>query len=390
MRGRSGLILIEIVKLFILVIVVQSFFNSKSGTRLNRFLPTPFWIYFLPMVFGTLGLFDPTAQFPNGVFVYDFIGRQVLPMALILMLIGTPIAALLRLGGKATIAMTLGTLTMFIGAIFAFTLLSPLLPEDGHKQIGALLATWTGGSANMLAAKEALTLADLDLAPLVITDTFLAYLWMAFLLLGTNFQNKFGFQPADNISFTTSALITNEKSSKLHLLILLAVTAVLSQIMIFLGGLADLYWGFFNARAWTLLITSTLTILLACTPLKIMEKWGASKWGIVFLYMVLAGIGAKTSLSALSQTPVYLLFGILMFFTHGILMFFGGKLLKIPLYLLATASQANVGGPVSAPIVAAMYNPGATQFGVLMGLIGQVLGTYVGLIGAWVCFTLKL
>jgi uncharacterized membrane protein len=46
--------------------------------------------------------------------------------------------------------------------------------------------------------------------------------------------------------------------------------------------------------------------------------------------------------------------------------------------------MANIGGAVSAPIVASVYQPAMAPVGLLMAVLGYILGTYVGLGVAWV------
>ncbi len=67
--------------------------------RLLRFLPVPFWCYFLPMIAGSLGWIPRESGF------YTFVSRQILPVCLVLLLIGTDLKALGRIGGKATALM---------------------------------------------------------------------------------------------------------------------------------------------------------------------------------------------------------------------------------------------------------------------------------------------
>jgi uncharacterized membrane protein len=121
------------------------------------------------------------------------------------------------------------------------------------------------------------------------------------------------------------------------------------------------------------------------TPLQKFESWGASKSGQFLLYLVLVSIGAKTTLGAAMDAPVYFAFGFLILFFHGVMMFAAGRFFKLPLILLSTASQAAVGGPVSAPIVAEAYNPSLAHIGVLMAILGAVAGTYAGVAGGFIC-----
>ena len=56
------------------------------------------------------------------------------------------------------------------------------------------------------------------------------------------------------------------------------------------------------------------------------------------------------------------------------------RLLRAPTFYLAIASQANIGGAASAPVVAAAFHPSLAPVGVLLAVLGYALGTY----GAWV------
>jgi uncharacterized membrane protein len=53
--------------------------------------------------------------------------------------------------------------------------------------------------------------------------------------------------------------------------------------------------------------------------------------------------------------------------------------------LAAAASQANVGGVASAPIVAEVYQPGSAAVGLLMAILGNVIGTYLGIVTGQIC-----
>jgi hypothetical protein len=52
---------------------------------------------------------------------------------------------------------------------------------------------------------------------------------------------------------------------------------------------------------------------------------------------------------------------------HVVLLLALGKLLRVPLFYFAIGSQSNVGGPASAPVVAAAFHPALAPVGVLLG-----------------------
>jgi len=135
-----------------------------------------------------------------------------------------------------------------------------------------------------------------------------------------------------------------------------------------------------SGSTWTILIVTTAALLLSLTPLARLEQAGLSKVGTVALYLLLVSIGARANLKGILETPVFLGLGLTWITIHGLILLLAGFLLKAPLGLIATASQANIGGPISAPIVGATFSPQLASVGLLMAILGNILGTYLGLL----------
>ena len=71
------------------------FLASYSRTQQYfAFIPSIFWIYFLPMIVSTLGLID--AKSP----LYGQVTNNLLPMSLFILLITVDVRAIVRLGKK--------------------------------------------------------------------------------------------------------------------------------------------------------------------------------------------------------------------------------------------------------------------------------------------------
>jgi uncharacterized membrane protein len=200
-------------------------------------LPTPFWIYVAAILSGTFGFLPPQSP------VYFFIERRVLPATLVLMLIGTPLRQLLKMGGKSLTAMAIAAGTMMIAVFVSYAALVRLLPEEAWKGCGALLGTWIGGSANMLAVKQILNMSEDGFAPLIVIDTILSYTWLAFLLAGARYQEKFD-RPFKNIAAENVSIekeITNSPSEKqpariVRLILMLALAFGVGEAMVRLGA----------------------------------------------------------------------------------------------------------------------------------------------------------
>ena len=98
----------------------------------------------------------------------------------------------------------------------------------------------------------------------------------------------------------------------------------------------------------------------------------------------IATIGASAQFSHVADNLPLLAVGALWMVFHAVAMIGVRRILGAPVFFLAVGSQANVGGAASAPVVAAAFHPALATVGVLLAVLGYVLGTYVGIIDAFV------
>ena len=68
---------------------------------------------------------------------------------------------------------------------------------------------------------------------------------------------------------------------------------------------------------------------------------------------------------------------------HATILFIGGRLFKVPMFLIAISSQATIGVVVSAPTIACVYQTSLAPVGLLIGVLGYIMGIYFGLLTAW-------
>ena len=135
--------------------------------------------------------------------------------------------------------------------------------------------------------------------------------------------------------------------------------------------------GFF----WLIISATTIAIGLSFTKLRNLEGVGASRFGSLFLYILVATIGMKMNILAIFDNPGLFLVGGIWIAFHVLILIVVAKLIKAPFFFLAVGSQANIGGAASAPIVASVFHPSLAPVGVLLAVVGYAVGTY----GAWLC-----
>ncbi len=381
--------------LLIFTALVGLLWRLEAHPRFGRWfkvLPVPFWCYMIPMLGTTFGLLP--AENP----LYPFLSRQLLPICLVLLLIGIDLKGLLRLGPLATGLMLIGAAGTILGGLLSFGLYHRWLPEGTWAGVGALSASWIGGSANLIAVKEALRTPEPVIGPIIVVDAVVAYSWMALLIWGSSQQERWarmtgglwegtggGFavrgRPLRGRPLESSASDAGSPPpvTSRGLVTGIIVALVISAIAQWIANRLPMIGQVVTASTWTVLIVTTAALWLSLTRLNKLGELGISRVGTFLLFVLLASIGARANLHAILKTPVFLLFGATWILIHGACLILAGYFLKAPLGLMAAASQANIGGPISAPIVGAPFPPELAGIGLLMAILGNILGTYLGL-----------
>ena len=366
-----------------------------------KFIPSIFWIYFLPMLASTLGILDPQSP------IYSKISNQLLPMSLFLLLLTVDVRAILRLGKTALLMFFAGAAGVGLGIFFVFWLFKPWIGGQFWSGFGALAGSWTGGSANMIAVKEALGTPDAVFLPMVVVDTIVPYFWMGLLVIAAAHQQRYDrFNRSDrrildelSHKLGTAPYFSEQASKKIgrcpQFMQLLSSIGIL--VLAIAGGLAAKYISQFlpvikdviSTYAWTIIVVSSLAIACSFTPLKRIEAYGSSKIGYFILYFVLTSIGAKANISNIGNALILIGAGFLIVLIHAAVLLITARVIRAPLFLAAVASQANVGGVASAPMVAEIYQKGFASVGLLLAILGNIIGTYIGIAVGQLCRLLQ-
>ena len=354
--------------------------------RLFEVLPPVLFAYFVPTITTTLGITPPASA------AYDWMRAYLLPIALLLLMITFDLRAIVRLGKVAIIMMLTGTFGIIIGAGIAFLVFGSFLPDNAWQGLAALSGSWMGGSANMVAIAESVGLPAADLGPFIVVDTVVAYGWMAILLFLSSYQDRFDrWNNADRSAIEAVNQRLQELDTQRHPIDLRMALVIIG--FAFAGAVVSIAIGnrmpalgdptVISNTTWAVLIVVTGGVLLSFTPVRRLEEWGASRLGYAALYLLISAMGAQADLRAVLDAPLYLATGVLWLAIHIALMFLVARLVRAPLFFVATGSMANVGGAASAPVVAGVYHPALAPVGLLMAVAGYVLGIYGGIIVAW-------
>ena len=357
-----------------------------SLETLFKYTPPVIYVYFAPMISTTLGITPPTSP------VYDCLTRYLLPFALFLLMISIDLRSIAKLGRVALFMVVAGTVGIIIGGPISLAIFGRWLPDDAWTGFAALSGSWIGGTANMVAIAESVGTPQSAYAPIIVVDTVVGYGWMGVLLFFSGYQALFDRRTRAN----TGAL--DETNARMAALSDERQPLALRDAMVMIGmgfavAVASVFLGarlpslgdptIISSTTWTVLIIVTGGLLLSFTPLREYEKVGASTLGYVGLYMLLAGIGAQGDLKAVLEAPVYFVAGAVWIMIHVGVLLVAARIVRAPLFFVATGSMANIGGAVSAPVVAGVYHPAMAPVGLLMAVAGYILGIYGGLFCAY-------
>lgn len=353
---------------------------------LFKVTPAVLYAYFLPALSTSLGVTPQSSE------AYDWMVRYLLPVSLLLLMVTVDLRAIVRLGGKALVMMLAGSLGVIIGGPVALALLGPFLPDDTWMGLAALSGSWIGGAPNMVAIKESVGTPDSVMGPIIVVDTVVAYSWMGVLLFLSGLQKRLdSWLRADTRELEaldgrlTEVEETRQPMQVRDMAMIVGLGFAAAAVCVGLGDLLPPLGDptIISHTTWTVVLVTTLGLALSFTPARRLEQVGASRAGYLALYLMLTAIGAQADLGMVVEAPLYLAVGVIWLAIHIGVLLLVARLVRAPLFFVATGSMANIGGVVSAPIVASVYRASLAPVGVLMGVSGYLIGIYGALICAW-------
>ena len=376
--------------------------ENPSWKKFYKYIPTLLLCYFIPSVFNSLGIIS--GEESNLYFVAS---RYLLPTSLVLLTISIDLPEIKKLGPKAIIMFLTGTVGIIIGgplailivSVFAPDVVGGVGPEAVWRGLTTVAGSWIGGGANQAAMKEIFGVGDTIFSAMIAVDVIIANIWMAFLLYGAGIHERIDAKfHADN-----SAITELKEKIEAYRAQILRIPDLTDTIMVMAVGFgvtaiahlgADIIAPWIGEKApglakfsltsgffWLIVLATTIALGLSFTKARELEGVGASRYGSLFLYILVATIGMKMNIMAIFENPGLFIIGLIWIAFHAILLIVVAKLIRAPFFFLAVGSQANIGGAASAPIVASAFHPSLAPVGVLLAVLGYAIGTY----GAWIC-----
>ncbi|RUO41364.1 hypothetical protein CWE22_04080 [Pseudidiomarina aestuarii] len=399
----TALITNEGIVLGLLALILAAVFYTQNSShsfwqKFYRVVPALLLCYFIPSLLNT---FDIVNGETSGV--AKVVKTYLLPACLVLLTLSLDLKAISKLGWRIVVLFFVGTFGILIGGPIALLIGSAIFPEligvDGPEAVWRGMTTiagsWIGGGANQLAMKETYEVGNDIFSAMVTVDIIIANIWMAVLLYLAANHKRIDANLGADVSAIDDIRRRVEHYEAEHkrnagvpeYIFILAAAFGAAGIGHFAADLIAPYIGenypalkqmSLDAKfLWVIMVATAVGIALSFTRVRKLEGAGASKIGSVMIYFLVASIGLSMDITAIADVPKYFVLGAIWMIIHAGLIVVVARLIKAPTFYMAVASQANVGGAASAPVVASAFHPSLASVGVLLAVLGYAVGTYV-------------
>lgn len=315
--------------------------------------------------------------------VYELVFSYFIPISIPLLLFSSNILKIVKESGKLLVAYILGAIGIVLGSFIAYSIFD--LGEESGYTAGVIVATLIGGSVNFIATAEILNFSTNPLFTATIAvDNFVANLHtlLMFLIPSLAFLARFFVKPKKENSEEVIKKDGDQDSP-----ISMERIAVSIFIAALIAGLGKLLAPYLQDLINTelnlsILLITGFSILAANLFPKLLKSLANTAFsiGLWMMYVFLAVIGAATNLQDIFGIGLNLLWFYLTIMTfHLLFMFSLAKLFKLDVYEVVISSAANIMGPsVAAPMAASMGQKNLVTPAILVGILGYVIGTFIG------------
>ena len=314
---------------------------------------------------------------PKSANLYDLVWTYLVPLSIALFLLKADLMRVVVEGGRVLTAFVLGAAGAALGAILAGRLLD--LGSNEAKYTAVFSATYTGGSLNFAAVSKMVDFTDATaLAGALAIDNVMGvgFIILINVLASLRIVQRVFQWREDSIKSETVDGLGDARNevSLLDLVSALAIAAVAVTASMIVAE-------YLGLDRFALLFLTVLVAVVAT----IGRNWfsrirGEGVVALLFMYLFFAIIGAGADISSmLNSAPQLFLLVTSIFVVHLIFLVGAGYFLKLNYAELAVASLACIAGPpVAAAIAIAMNWRALIVPGILTGILGYVIGNFVG------------
>ncbi len=322
---------------------------------------------------------------PHAAPAYDFVFSFFVPVLIPLFLFRANLRRMLFETGRMTLAFLIASAGTVLGVLVAVALLdlgalAPAAEIDPARReagiAGLFAATYIGGSVNYAALGEITNLRSDPsfFSAATATDNLFSAVFLGVLALlpGWNWLAR---RFADH-GQTEAPDDAHDATPISAMSLTLAIAASLSFVAV-----GDLITGWLGTPSLRYAIITGLVVTAATVAPAWMERLaGAFETGVSLAFVFFAAIAAGANIEAMIRiAPLLVVLVVILLSVHLVVLLGLGRLAGLTIPELVTASNASVLGATTAPALAAArgWHDLVTP-GVLAGVLGYAMGTFVG------------
>lgn len=320
--------------------------------------------------------------------VYDTVWDYLVPLALPLLLFRVDLKRICLESGQMLIAFLIGAVGTVVGAFLSYFMFCSWIPElPGLTAM--MTGTYIGGSVNFMALSSVFGVSGEMVSAATIADNLNMAIYF-FVLLSIPVKTRISNVAPSDLPKEKSQLSLSGFAICIGtgFLIVALSTTIAGFISLWIpekGVLLSMLHSFLgNKYLW---ITTVSVIGATAFPGFFGSIQGGEEMGTYLIYCFMFVIGAPASiLGILKNSPLLLLFAMVIVIFNMLFTFAGGKLLGLDRDILIIASNANIGGPTTAASMAIAKGwDDLVGPALLIGSFGYVIGNYLGMMVGYLC-----
>jgi len=360
--------------------------ERRTGWRVFSILPPIVLLYLAVTALAALGAWQVNDEIRAA---QAMLVARLVPALVFLLMIDCDLRAVLALGPRVLAVFFATTVSLFLAFLATFLLYRHWLPGDAWQPLAALSGSWVGGTANMIAVKQAIDMPDSLLAMSLLTDALCYSMWFAVLFSVGRLAPAFNRWTRARASAECIEEIASERAPTRpeNVLLWLGMALAVAGACAWLAARMP-SGGIVGPSTWTILLATGAGLVAAQTPLARFP--GSAPIASTLLLAIVAVLASQSNFHGLGEAPLYLLCGVTVIALHAGLLALAARAFHFDLHLCGIASLAHIGGVAATPILAASYARALVPVGVLLALLGYALGTGFGLVVASILSRLAL
>ena len=359
--------------IFLLTVLTILWLGKLQLPWLQKFfdwVPSILLAYLIPAVLcGIMGWDFSTDA------IHSWSRMVFIPMAIVAVMSSLSLGKLRAVGWKPVLLFVSGSawIAIFpILALLAARLLTPGSPllENPLNWLGVppVVGSWIGGSTSQLVLKELSECPEDVFLSVLVLDALLVNLWTILMFQVIRRSDRLGNWLGIRASAPPAEIELETPENARTLLTLLAMAAT----VLILHFLKDQF-------ALQVVLLSLAGLVLG-NGVRTWNRGLALRLGSIAILCVMAILGFRLRLEALSFDADFTAFLIIWLTSHFLIMILVARALQIHVAWVPIASMANVGGIATAPAVTAAYRKEWMPHAVLLAILSMATGTFWGML----------